>query len=82
MDQTHSMSIVKALGIIHDTSPSYSPEMKGRAERKNRTFTELVVVIMLNFSASPHWSGEILLIVFHVLNRVPKTRNKISPYEI
>jgi len=37
---------------------------------------------MLNSGAAPHWWGEILLTVSYVLNRVPKTKNKVSPYEI
>ena len=56
--------------------------MNGKAERKNRTLTELVVAILLNSGAASHWWGEIILIVCHVLNRIPKTKMKISPYEI
>jgi len=56
--------------------------MNGKAERKNRTFTESVVYIMLNSGAASHWWGEILLTVCFELNRVPKSKNKISPYEI
>jgi len=56
--------------------------MNGKAGRKNRTFTESVVSIMLNSEDASHWWGEILLTVCFVLNRVPKSKNKISPYEI
>lgn len=56
--------------------------MNGKAERNNRTFIELVVAIMMNFGAAPHWWGGILLTVCYVLNRVPKSKSKISPYEI
>ncbi len=56
--------------------------MNGKAERKNRTLTELVVAIMLNSGAASHWWGEILLTVCYVLNRVLKSKNKISPFEI
>src|SRR3954469_3458558 len=54
-------------GIVHETTAPYSPEMNGKAERKNRTFTELVVAIMMNSGAAPHWWGEILLTVCYVL---------------
>ena len=69
-------------GIIHETTAPYSPEMNGKAERKNRTLTESVVAILLNSGAASHWWGEILLTVCYVLNRVPKSKSKISPYEI
>ncbi|PNX87224.1 retrovirus-related Pol polyprotein from transposon TNT 1-94, partial [Trifolium pratense] len=56
--------------------------MNGKSERKNRTLTELVVAIMLKSGAAPHCWGEIILTVCFVLNRVPKTKKLISPYEI
>ena len=37
---------------------------------------------MINSGVAPHWWGEILLTVCYVLNRVPKSKSKISPYEI
>jgi len=45
----------KKHGIIHETTAPYSPEMNGKVERKNRTFTESVVSIMLN--SGPHLIG-------------------------
>lgn len=56
--------------------------MNDKVERKNRTLTELIFAIMMNFGVAPHWWGEILFIVFYVLNRVPKSKYKISPYDI
>ena len=56
--------------------------MNGKAERKNRTFTKLVVATMLSSSATSFWWGEILLTVCYVLNRIPKSKSKTSPYEI
>lgn len=43
----------KQYGIVHETTAPYSLEMNGKAERKNRTLTELVA-IMLNFGVAPH----------------------------
>ena len=37
--------------------------MNGKAERKNKTLTELVVISLLNSSASSGWWGEILLTI-------------------
>ncbi|KAK2356784.1 hypothetical protein QL285_094109 [Trifolium repens] len=37
---------------------------------------------MLYSGVAPHWWGEILLTVCYVLNRVPKVKNTVSPYEI
>ena len=39
--------------IVHKRTAPFSPEMEGKAE-KNRTFTELVIVILLNFGAAKH----------------------------
>ena len=67
--------------MIEATAP-YSLEMNGKAERKNRTFTELVVATMLSSSATSFWWGKILLTVCYVLNKIPKSKSKTSPYEI
>lgn len=54
--------------------------MNGKANRKNISLTELVVAITLNSGVASHWWEEILLTVCYVLNRVPKSKSKISPY--
>ena len=72
----------KTRGIIHQIIIPYSPEMNGKDERKNRTFIESVVSILLNSYAASSWWGEILLIVCYMLNRIPKSKRKICPYEI
>ena len=56
--------------------------MNGKDERKNRTFIESGVSILLNSYAASSWWGEILLIVCYMLNRIPKSKRKICPYEI
>ena len=50
--------------------------------QKNRTLTELVVATLLNSGASFVWWREILLTVCHVLNRIPKSKSKITLYEV
>ena len=56
--------------------------MNGKAERKNRTYIELIVAVLLSSGAATYWWGEILLTVCYVLNRVPNSRTKIFPYEL
>lgn len=74
--------LYNSYGIIHERTAPYSPEMNGKAERKNRTYSELVVATLLSSGAASFWWGEILLTVCYVLNRVPNSKTKISPYEI
>ena len=45
--------------------------MNGKAERKNRTLTELVVTILLDLGATPFWWGEIIKTISYVLHRIP-----------
>ena len=73
--------LYETLGIIHEVTSPYSPEMNGKAERKNRTLCELVVATLLNSGAASYWWGEILLTVCYVLNRVPNSKTYTSPIE-
>ena len=68
--------------IIYETTTPYSPEMNGKIERKNRTLTELVVAILLDSGASPSQLDEIIKTVNYVVNRIPKSNSKTSPYEV
>ena len=45
-------------GIVHETTAPYYLAMNGKIERKNRTFTEHVVAIMMNSGAAPHSWGK------------------------
>ena len=54
-------------GIIHETTAPYSPEINGKAKRKNITLTELAVAILLESGATPSWWGEIIKTVNYVL---------------
>jgi transposase InsO family protein len=66
--------------IIHETTPSYSPQSNVVAERKNRTLTDLVNTMLETSGLSKEWWGEAILTACHVLNKVP-TKNKKTPFE-
>jgi transposase InsO family protein len=68
-------------GIIHERTPSYSPWSNGIAERKNRSLIELVNAMLKTVGLSKERWGEVILIVCHVLNRVPTKNKKITPFE-
>ena len=69
-------------GIVHQTTAPYTPQQNGVAERKNRTFKEMINS-MLNSSGLPHnlW-GEALLTANFILNRIPFKNSNKSPYEV
>jgi hypothetical protein len=68
-------------GIILERTSSYSPQSNGIAERKNRTLTDLVNVMLKTTGLSKEWWDEAILTVCHVLNRVPTKNKKITPFE-
>ena len=69
-------------GIIHECSAPHTPEQNGLAERKNRTFLEMINAKLLNAELPFNLWGEALLAACHILNRIPLKKNKISPYEL
>lgn len=44
----------KSSGIVHEVTSPYTPEYSGVAERKNRTFFDLIKIILIN-SGSPNY---------------------------
>ena len=68
-------------GIIHERTLPYSPQSNGIAERKNRTLTDLVNVMLETAGLSKEWWGEAILTACHVLNRVPTKNKEITPFE-
>jgi len=67
--------------IIHERTPPYSPESNGITERKNRTLIDLVNAMLDNAGLSKEWWGEAVLTATHVLNRVPRKNNEVTPFE-
>ena len=69
-------------GIVHKCSAPRTPEQNGLAERKNRTFQEMINAMLLHSELPLNLWGEALLAACHILNRIPLKKNKISPYEL
>jgi hypothetical protein len=68
-------------GIIHERTPPYSPQSNGVAERKNRTLTDLVNVMLETSGLFKEWWGEAILTACHVLNKVPTKNKEITSFE-
>jgi transposase InsO family protein len=68
-------------GIIHEMTPSYSPQSNVVAERKNHTLTDLVNTMLETSGLSKQWWGEAILTACHVLNKVPTKNKEITPFE-
>ncbi|URE42102.1 Retrotransposon protein [Musa troglodytarum] len=69
-------------GIIHECSAPRTPEQNGLAERKNRTYLEMINAMLLYAKLSYNLWGEALLAACHISNRISSKKNKISPYEL
>nr|AAU90333.1 Putative gag and pol polyprotein, identical [Solanum demissum] len=75
-------SFVRSLGIIHETTPPYSPSSNGAAERKNRTLVELTNAMLIESHAPLNFWGETILTACYVLNRVPHKKSKLTHFEL
>ncbi|CAL9111731.1 unnamed protein product [Musa textilis] len=69
-------------GIIYECSAPRTPEQNGLAERKNRTYLEMINAMLLYAKSSYYLWGEALLVACHISNRIPSKKNNISPYEL
>ena len=60
------------MGIIHDTTPPYSPSSNGVVETKNKTLIELTNFMLIE-SHTPWNFG---------VDRVPHKKSKLTPFEL
>jgi transposase InsO family protein len=60
----------------------YTPQQNGIAERRNRTFLEMVRSMMVQANLPIIFWGDALLTVVYILNRVPSKSIASTPYEL
>ncbi|KAL0412036.1 UNVERIFIED_CONTAM: Retrovirus-related Pol polyprotein from transposon TNT 1-94 [Sesamum latifolium] len=72
----------QTFGIIHKETPPYSPSSNGVAERKNRTFKDMINSLLLTSGLPKYLWGEALNTACHILNRVPLKHNASTPFEL
>jgi len=68
--------------IIHETTPPYSPESNGVAERKNRILKNIMNAMLISSGAPLNLWEEAILSAYHIQNRIPYKKTSITPYEI
>ena len=69
-------------GIIHETTPPYSPQSNGVAERKNRMLLDMVNVMLTSSGLPKNIWGEALYSACYILNRIPYKYCDKTPYEL
>ncbi|GKD31919.1 zinc finger, CCHC-type containing protein, partial [Tanacetum coccineum] len=72
----------QSVGIIHEMNIPYTPQQNGISKRKNRVLKEMVITMLSCSGLSQGFWGEAMLTSCYLLNRVPRKRNKITPYEL
>ena len=68
--------------IIHETTPPYSPESNGVAEKKNRTLKEMMNEMLVSSGAPLNLWEETILSACHIQNTIPYKRIGKTPYEL
>ncbi|KAJ9544930.1 hypothetical protein OSB04_024637 [Centaurea solstitialis] len=69
-------------GIVSQLTPSYTPQMNGVSERRNRTLLDMVRSMMCHSTLSVSFWGHALETAAHILNRAPTTSVERTPYEL
>ncbi|KAJ9556020.1 hypothetical protein OSB04_010634 [Centaurea solstitialis] len=69
-------------GIVSQLTPTYTPQMNGVSERRNRTLLDMVRSMMCRSSLPVSFWGHALETAAHILNRVPTKSIEKTPYKI
>lgn len=56
---------------MHQTTASYAPQQNGVAERKNKTFKDMVNSMVNSYGLPHNMWGEALLTANIILNKIP-----------
>ena len=78
-DPTSLKNYCDANRIIHEQTAPYTPEQNGVVERKNRTLTNMMNVMLISFGLPNNMWGETILFACHVVNR-GLIRNLLRPH--
>ncbi|KAL5568186.1 hypothetical protein UlMin_024761 [Ulmus minor] len=62
-----------SVGVIHQTTCSYSPQQNGVAERKNRHILEITRSLLIGGHVPTHLWGEALNSAVYLINRTPSS---------
>ena len=68
-------------GIVHKTSPAYTPDQNGKAERFNRTILGPVRSVLYTKKLAKSCWSDIAKAVVYILNRSPLGQDSKSAYE-
>ena len=74
-------AFLQSKGIVPEFSQPYMPELNGKAERSNRSITDLARTLLLSSSLSLSFWWFAVRYATYLLNRRPCLRRGFIPYE-
>ncbi|CAD6887741.1 unnamed protein product [Tilletia caries] len=69
-------------GILHHVTPPHTPQLNGKAERKNRTLKEMTAAMLIGSNMSTQWWGHAIMFACGLLMRITKTVDGRTVWEI
>jgi transposase InsO family protein len=71
-----------SLGIQRQFTAVQTPQQNGVSERANRTLMEMVRCLLHQRNLSAHYWGEAVQTAAYIRNRSPKSKLRLTPYEL